>query len=153
MPPTDAASSPFLNPEDRAIAQKMEKEVQEKVDRLAIQPIGKTYLSGILFNQQAEKLLKGKFSSNLEQLTSDMATDSNDYQLQIVAADADKSIVTATAKTPGLPSYTGAVFAVPEKTPIAGICKTKLPSKTPPEPPTLTGGAIKCDSNSVYEGE
>jgi hypothetical protein len=146
---TDAIGSSALNPEDQAIAQKMEKEVQEKVDRLAIQPVGKTFLSNILISQQTEKIINGKFANDLQKLAADTPTETSEYQLQVVAADTQKSIVTAKAKTLGLPSYTGAVFALEAKIPVTGICKTKLPSTTPPSPPTLVGETVKCDGDSV----
>jgi Type IV pilin-like G and H, putative len=149
VPPTDVTGSPALTPEDQAIAQKMEKEVQEKVERLAIQPAGKTFLSNILISQQTEKIINGKFANDLKQLAAEMPTETSEYQLQVVEADTQKSIVTAKAKTPGLPSYTGAVFALEAKIPVTGICKTKLPSEIPPSPPTLVGETVKCGGDSV----
>lgn len=149
VPTTDTTGSPALNPEDQAIAQKMEKEVQEKVDRLAIQPAGKTFLSNILISQQTEKIINGKFANDLQKLAADTPTETSEYQLQVVEADTNKSIVTAKAKTPGLPSYTGAVFALEAKIPVTGICKTKLPSQTPPSPPTLEGETVRCGGDSV----
>jgi hypothetical protein len=149
VPTADATGSPALNPEDQAIAQKMEKEVQEKVDRLAIQPAGKTFLSNVLISQQTEKIINGKFANDLQKLAADTPTETSEYQLQVVEADTSKSIVTAKAKTPGLPSYTGAVFALEAKIPVTGICKTKLPSTTPPSPPTLVGETVKCGGDSV----
>jgi hypothetical protein len=149
VPTTDATGAPALSPEDQAIAQKMEKEVQEKVDRLAIQPAGKTFLSNILISQQTEKIINGKFANDLQKLAADTPIETSEYQLQVVEADTNKSIVTAKAKTPGLPSYTGAVFALEAKIPVTGICKTKLPSTTPPSPPTLVGEIVKCGGDSV----
>jgi hypothetical protein len=149
--PATETSLPPLSREDQAIAQKMQQEVQEKVGRLSIQPVGKTYLSSLLLEQKAEKLVKNKFSSDLQQLDPDLQSETNEYQLQIVAADANQSIITATAKAPGLPSYTGAVFAVKEKLSVTGICKTKIPSQIPPTPPTLMGETVKCGSDSVSD--
>jgi hypothetical protein len=150
-----AASSPNaspdtpLNPEDQALTQDVQKELQKKGVKLAIQPSGKTSLGNVLISQQTEQIVKGRFASDMKQLAEDMPTETEEYYLQILQADAAKAIVTATAKMPGLPSYTGAVFAVKAKLPIAKICKTKLPSEIPPSPPTLTGEVIKCGADSV----
>jgi hypothetical protein len=127
----------------------VQRELQKKGVKLAIQPSGKTSLGNVLISQQTEQIVKGRFASDMKQLAEDMPTETEEYYLQILQADAAKAIVTATAKMPGLPSYTGAVFAVKAKLPIAKICKTKLPSEIPPSPPTLMGEVIKCGADSV----
>jgi Type IV pilin-like G and H, putative len=142
-----------LNPEDQALSQDVQKDLQVKGVKLAMQSSGQIALGNVLLSQQAEHLVKRRFASDMKQLSGDMPSEIEEYYLQILQADANKTIVTATAKVPGLPSYTGAVFAVQAKVATSKICKTKVPSEMPPSPPTLIGEVIKCGDDSVDAGQ
>jgi Type IV pilin-like G and H, putative len=63
-------------------------------------------------------------------------------------ADENKAIVVAIAKKPGFASYTGAVYAREGKIPVTSICKTNIPSQTPPQPPKLFEAGLMCESGS-----
>jgi hypothetical protein len=102
-------------------------------------------MSSILEDQKATWLLNGgQFTSDLSSLPSQPGSQTALYHFEIVQADQQIAIATATAKQANLPSYTGVVFAIEASLPILGLCQTNQPSLTPPAPPQLTGTQIEC---------
>jgi Type IV pilin-like G and H, putative len=133
--------------QDPTILNKIGKNLSEKV-AIAKQDTGKTYLSSLLLSQQAEKLVKGKFTSDLKVIASDIPIETEEYRLEVRQADASKAVMVALAKKPGFASYTGAVYAVEGSIPISGMCKTNVPSQTPPQAPKFTYSTILCADGS-----
>ncbi|WP_404785003.1 type IV pilin-like G/H family protein [Altericista sp. CCNU0014] len=133
-----------LNP---ALLKKIRKNLSEKV-AIAKQDTGKTYLSSLLLSQQAEKLVQGKFTSDLKRLAADVPIETEEYRLEVRQADASKAIMVALAKQPGFASYTGAVHAVEGGIPVTSICKTNVPSQTPPAAPKFTYSTFMCPPGS-----
>jgi Type IV pilin-like G and H, putative len=115
---------------------------------IAKQDTGRTYLGILLLSQQAEKLVKGKFTSDLKQLASDTPIDTEEYRLEVREADAAKAVMVAIAKKPGFASYTGAVYAVEGNIPVTGMCRTNVPSQVPPAAPKFTYSTILCEQGS-----
>jgi hypothetical protein len=115
---------------------------------IAKQDTGRTYLGILLLSQQAEKLVKGKFTSDLKQLASDTPIDTEEYHLEVREADTAKAIMVAIAKKPGFASYTGAVYAVEGNIPVTGMCRTNVPSQTPPAAPKFTYSTVICAEGS-----
>jgi hypothetical protein len=68
--------------------------------------------------------------------------------MEVRQADKQKAIIVAIAKQPGFASYTGAVYAREGKIPATGICKTNVPSQTPPQPPKIVKAGLICESGS-----
>ncbi|WP_299486740.1 type IV pilin-like G/H family protein [Acaryochloris sp. IP29b_bin.137] len=151
-PPPKAKLSPApkvkLSKTDKKVVSKVEKEVQKK-GTVAKQDTGKTYLGSILRSQQAEKLVTGRFTTNLQALKSDLPKDTGEYQLQVLEANESKAIVAAIAKQNGIFSYTGAVYAKEASIPVSSICKSNEPTKTPPGTPQLKGSTIICAEGST----
>lgn len=151
-PPPKAKLSPApkvkLSKSEKKVISKVEKEVQKK-GTVAKQDTGKTYLSSLLRSQQAEKLVTGKFTTNLQALKADLPKDTGEYQLQVLEANERKAIVAAIAKQNGIFSYTGAVYAKEASIPVSTICKSNEPTQNPPGPPQLKGSTIICAEGST----
>ena len=137
-----------LSKSDKKLVSKVHKEVQKK-GAVAKQDAGQTYLDNVLQSQQAEKLVTGRFTTNLQKLESDSSKDSGEFQLQVLEANENKAIVAAIAKQNGIFSYTGAVYAQDASLPVSAICKSNEPTKTPPGTPKLTGSTIVCAQGST----
>lgn len=111
------------------------------------------FIGLILSEQSAFYRENGKFAASVEELgvATDLETEEYRYQLQPDRDRGTSTTVTAIPKTPGLPSYAGAIFASQEKgTSIGGICRSDLPSTTPPLPlsPNRNSESIQCPSGS-----
>lgn len=152
LPLSTPAASPAPTVEanqDPTILNKIRKNLREKV-AIAKQDTGKTYLSSLLLSQQAEKLVKGAFTSDLKVLASDIPIETEEYRLEVRQVDASKAVMVALAKKPGFASYTGAVYAVEGSIPVTGMCRTNVPSQTPPQAPQFSYSTILCpDGSSV----
>jgi hypothetical protein len=147
-PLTSSTSSPALDPTlDPNLLSKIRKNLSDKV-AIAKQDTGKTYLSTLLLAQQAQKLVKGKFSSDLKLLASDIPLETEEYRLEVRQADSATAVMVAVAKKPGFASYIGAVYAVEGSLPVSGMCRTNVPSKTPPEVPKFSYSTILCADGS-----
>jgi Type IV pilin-like G and H, putative len=145
-PPSPLASStPSLDP---TLLNKIRKKLSDKV-AIAKQDTGKTYLSSLILSQEAHKLVKGKFSSDLKLIASDIPIETEEYRLEVRQADASTAIMVAVAKKPGFASYVGAVYAVEGSLPVAGMCKTNVPSQTPPQSPKFSYSTVLCADGSV----
>jgi hypothetical protein len=143
---TSSTSSPTVDPD---LLNKISKNLSDKV-AIAKQDTGKTYLSSLLLSQQAQKIVKGKFTSDLKLLASDMPVETEEYRLEVRQADSATAVMVAIAKKPGFASYIGAVYAVEGSLPVSGMCKTNVPSQTPPEAPKFSYSTILCkDGSSV----
>jgi hypothetical protein len=132
---------------DPNLLNKIRKNLSDKV-AIAKQDTGKTYLSTLLLAQQAQKLVKGKFSSDLKLLASDIPSETEEYRLEVRQADSATAVMVAVAKKPGFASYIGAVYAVEGSLPVSGMCKTNVPSRTPPEAPKFSYSTILCANGS-----
>jgi hypothetical protein len=133
--------------QDAAVLAKINQKLSQK-GAIAKQDTGKTYLSSLLLSQQAEKLVQGKFTSDLKRLAADIPIETEEYRLEVRQADASKAVMVALAKQPGFASYTGAVYAVEGGIAVTGICKTNVPSKSPPPAPKLAYATVMCPPGS-----
>jgi hypothetical protein len=141
---SSSTASPTVDPD---LINKITKKLSDKV-AIAKQDTGKTYLSTLLLSQQAQKLVKGKFSPDLKLLASDIPIETEEYRLEVRKADVSTAVMVAVAKKPGFASYIGAVYAVEGSLPVSGMCKTNLPSQTPPEAPKFSYSTILCAAGS-----
>ncbi len=139
-----ATAEPTLTP---GLINDLRKKLSNKV-AIAKQDTGRTYLGILLLSQQAERLVKGKFTSDLKQLASDTPIDTEEYHLEVREADTAKAVMVAIAKKPGFASYTGAVYAVEGNIPVTGMCRTNVPSQTPPAAPKFTYSTFICAEGS-----
>ena len=119
----------------------------------AKQSEAKQYIGSMNRAQQAYYAEKGKFSDTIEGIGIGIKTETTNYKYTIVNVDNTKIIVSATAKTKNLKSYTGAVFLIKDidgsDTTKADVCETDRPSQTPPNIPQLIGNDIQCPAGSV----
>lgn len=144
--PRVATSAPEPTPAP-SLLKKIKQDLSLKV-ALAKQDTGKTALSNLLRSQQAEKLVKGRFTTDLRRISEDIPLETDEYRLEVRQADEAKAIVVAIAKQPGFASYTGAVYATEGKIPVTSICKTNVPSQTPPQPPKIVKAGLICESGA-----
>ncbi|MGB8699975.1 MAG: type IV pilin-like G/H family protein [Thermosynechococcaceae cyanobacterium] len=147
-PTTPSPDSLGSDTKDPTLLSKLQDDLSNKV-AIAKQDVGKTYLSNFLLSQQAEKLVKGRFTDDLKRLAPDVPTETDEYRIEIKQADTTQAVLVAIAKQPGFASYTGVAFAVEGNIPVTGICKTNTPSQTPPPTPKLIKSAILCPADSA----
>ncbi len=145
-PSASAGASP-LDATNLKISNKISKDVTRK-GNIALQDTGKTFLSNLLLSQQAEHLTKGRFTDDLKRLAPNVPTDNEDYHLEIKQANTSQAIMVAIAKKPGLNSYTGMVYTIPGKLSAAVMCRTNVPSQTPPQTPKFVQSMVMCPSGS-----
>jgi hypothetical protein len=150
--PAKTAAASSVPPKDPTLMHQLRKDLSRKV-AIAKQDTGKTYLSSLLLSQQAEKLVKGQFSSDLKQLSRDFPSETDEYRLEIRQASGSQAVMVAVAKQTGYASYTGAVYAQEGKIPTTGICKTNVPSQTPPPAPKLVHSVFMCATGSSAVNE
>jgi Type IV pilin-like G and H, putative len=143
-PSPSSSAEPNLDPN---LINDLRKKLSNKV-AIAKQDTGRTYLGILLLSQQAEKLVKGKFTGDLKQLASDTPIDTEEYRLEVRQADTVKAVMVAIAKKPGFASYTGAVYAVEGNIPVTGMCRTNVPSQMPPAEPKFTYSTLICAEGS-----
>ncbi|HEY9633489.1 MAG TPA: type IV pilin-like G/H family protein [Coleofasciculaceae cyanobacterium] len=108
----------------------------------------KNYMYALTKVQQAHYLEQGKFATQIEQVSIGLKTETESYRYQFLPqGDETHSVmITAIAKTPQLPSYTGAVFATKvngKTTTAAQICETEKPSMSPPAMPVAPNDSLK----------
>lgn len=139
---------PELSEKNKALVSQVTKEIQEE-STLSTQNTGLTTVSRILVAQQAMWLLSGEFSDDFKALEPNLPIEDDDYTFSITKGDRSESVIMAIAKSDKLPSFTGATVAVPSKVPQSALCRTKLPSKTPPQTPTIKDGRISCGNDGV----
>ena len=144
---SDAADPKPAGASGNVLLSKIQKDIAAKVT-VAKQDTGKTYLSTLLLSQQAEKLVRGRFTSDLKRLAPELQPETDEYRLEIQRADQSQTIMVAIAKQPGFASYTGVAYAVEAGIPVTGICKTNEPSQVPPSTPKLVNAGILCPSGS-----
>jgi hypothetical protein len=137
--PLDATALKLSNKISKAVTQK---------GNIALQDTGKTFLSNLLLSQQAEHLTKGRFTDDLKRLAPDVPTDNEDYHLEVKQATESQAVLVAIAKKPGLNSYTGIVYTAPGKLPTTAMCRTNIPSQTPPQTPKFVQSMVMCPSGS-----
>jgi hypothetical protein len=134
----------------RENAKRLETEAKESALQLA-QLTAKLDINSVNRMQQSTFLEKQAFATAIEELGLAVKSESENYTYSLTA-DQSKSLVTATAKTDELKSYTGAVFPVQEAdgsmTTVAVICQTDAPSKTLPALPQLQGTKPVCPTGS-----
>ncbi len=109
---------------------------------------GQIYLEAIMRAQQVEKLAKGSFASDFEELGIGPLPNTEEYQFALIPTAQNMAAATATAQQEDLFSYIGTVFNVDADSSVMGICKSEQPSKTPPELPTLSGSTVVCAPES-----
>ena len=145
---SDAADSETSGASGNVLLSKIQKDIAAKVT-VAKQDTGKTYLSTLLLSQQAEKLVRGRFTSDLKRLAPELQPETDEYRLEIQRADQSQTVMVAIARQPGFASYTGVAYAVEAGIPVTGICKTNEPSQVPPSTPKLVNAGILCPSGSA----
>jgi Type IV pilin-like G and H, putative len=145
--PAVKTSPSSSNAKTPSILGKLKRDISPKV-AIARQDSGKTSLSNVLLSQQSEKLVKGRFNPDLKRLPGDIPLETDEYRLEVRLANKSQAIIVAIAKQPGFSSYTGAVYALEGKIPASGICKTNVPSRTPPLPPKLDKVGLICGAGS-----
>jgi hypothetical protein len=146
--PSASAVAPPLDATALKISNKISKDVTQK-GNIALQDTGKTFLSNLLLAQQAEHLTKGRFTDDLKRLAPDIPTDNEDYHLEVKQASESQAVLVAIAKKPGLNSYTGIVYTIPGKLPATAMCRTNIPSQTPPQTPKFVRSMVMCSSGSA----
>jgi len=118
---------------------------------------GRNYAGAMARAQQAYFLEQNKFATSITQLGLGIQPDTANYRLRILPQGngTQRVMMTATAKRPGIRSYTSAVFVVKikgENTTVAGVCGTAQPSSTPPKMPAAPKNGstrIQCPSGSA----
>ncbi len=123
-----------------------------------LQAEGKNYIGSMNRGQQAYYLEFGKFAKTLDQLQLGIKSETDSYSYQILPQrPATKSIIhTATAKKPGLKSYTAIVFvkkdgSAKETVTYAEICETDKPTTKAPvvkKFPTQKSPVFQCPPGS-----
>jgi hypothetical protein len=115
---------------------------------------GKIYIGSMSRGQQAYFLEKNKFAQSIDELQLGIKSDSATYTYKIESASAAQVVITATAKTPELKSFTGVVIVEKPNT-SEGItksflCGTETASTTPP-PITdkVTAAKFQCPTGST----
>ena len=104
------------------------------------------FIGTISKGQQAYQLENGNFTSKIEDLGIRKTMSNDSYEYQISLSDETKAQVTATAKKPGLKSYTAGIFVVGQKgnqLTIRILCRSDKPSQTPPKMPSPSQGQVK----------
>lgn len=118
----------------------------------ATQALPRSEIGAINRAQQLFFLENNALASTIDELGLNLKLESENYAYSLTN-DQSKSLVTATAKTDDLKSYTGAVFLVQEAngsmTTVALTCQTDAPSKTPPASPQLNGSQPVCSAGSL----
>lgn len=108
-----------------------------------------------LNQQQIEFFTKQKkFAGNLQELSSSVAASTNNFTYQTIAPQpTQQAMSTAIAKQDKTPSYIGAVVVVKDAqnaaTPVAIVCATAKPSKTPPAMPKIVGQDLQCPAGAT----
>lgn len=117
----------------------------------ATQALPRIEIGAINRAQHAFFLENNALASTIDELGLNLKLESENYAYSLTN-EQSKSLVTATAKTDDLKSYTGAVFLVQEAdgsmTTVALTCQTDAPSKTPPASPELNGSQPVCPAGS-----
>lgn len=97
----------------------------------------KFYIQAMTKGQQAYFLTHGELAGSIEKLSIGIDLETESYRYQLSKGEQDKSaVMTAAAKTPDLPSYTGVVYLNRDAagvTALANMCQTDRPSTEPPK--------------------
>ncbi|HLO83456.1 MAG TPA: type IV pilin-like G/H family protein [Nostocaceae cyanobacterium] len=121
----------------------------------AKQAEAKYYLGTILGGQKTFYTKNQKFSSKLSDLRLDIPLKTSSYSYEIKAEETN-AIITATALTDEISSFTGAIFVISTKSgskdkkiTITEICESNEPSKIAPDTPKLVNNKIVCAAGSI----
>src|SRR6476469_6145638 len=123
----------------------------------AKQSEAKVYIGSINKGQQAYRIDKPTFATSIRDLQIGINPETVNYSYKIVPQpDKSKSVMmTAAAKTSGLKSYTGAVFAIKKVkedfTTVRVVCESDLATNTPPAMPATPKDEltqIECPAGS-----
>ncbi len=143
-------------PRNTQIANSLEVKTRHREDQ------GISILGSILRAQQAYFLENETFSVTLEDLglgLENLVLEDYTYQLVPGSNPSRELFVTATARTPGVKSFIGAVFIFntanqrEEGFSMAGICESIEPSMTAPALPTINGREVQCAPGSRVSEE
>ena len=107
----------------------------------------------VLLQQQTDFFAKRKrFAATLAELETSVPADTPTYAYSTSVSPLKQTIVTATAKQDGLPSYTGTLLSVKDEqnndTTVTAICVTSKPAKVPPDVPQSSAQEIQCPSGA-----
>ena len=143
----------FKRPATKTQIKENDKKLQAEARDSALesaQILAKLNIGSINRAQQVSYLEKTAFASTIEELELSLKSETEHYVYSI-NADSSKSLVTATAKSEGMKSYTGAVFIIQEQsetTTVTVTCEIDAPSKIPPESPKINGSKPVCPAGS-----
>ncbi|MEL7034988.1 MAG: type IV pilin-like G/H family protein [Cyanobacteria bacterium J06592_8] len=105
--------------------------------------------------QQSYYQANGRFANSLDTLAVDLNVETGEYRYKLVTVgeSAQTVVMTAAAKTEGLPSYAGVVTVGQTEGGVvafANICRTDEPSTEPPPLSTtpIPGEGLKCPPGS-----
>lgn len=147
-PAVKSQKLPDLSEKEKQVVSKVTKEVQTEAP-ISTQNAGLTTVNRVLVAQQAMWLLSGSFSTDFKALEPNLPVETDEYKFSITQGDQAQTVVKAIAKNDKLHSFTGAAVAVPTNIPESALCRTKLPSQTPPQPPTIKDGQVTCANDGV----
>ena len=112
----------------------------------------KTYIGSINRGQQAFRIENSSFAETIDEIGLGISSESDHYKYEITISDDDMTAATATAKTGGIRSVTGAVFIVNDAegyaTTTAILCQGNRPSKSAPSLPSVEESELKCAPGS-----
>ncbi len=115
----------------------------------ARQAEGKSYVGSMNRASQAYFIEYERFASSLEELQIGIKPETESYAYSVKLLGSNGVQTMATPKLIILKSYTGGAFAVKspetgEMLPVAIVCESEQPSKSPPPPPMLVDNQPQC---------
>lgn len=112
----------------------------------AKQSEAKTYIGSVNRAQQAYRIEKSLFATDIVSLEIGIPTLTEDYKYTPVGTAGTSATITAIPKTDvtSLKSFIGKVEVITGGQTAAGACQTKQPSGTAPAAPQLTTGSAVC---------
>ena len=139
---------PELTKKEKELVSQVSKEVEEETP-VSKENTGMVTVNRVLMAQEAMWLLGGSFSTDFRALEPNLPMETDEYKFSIPQGDSAKAVVQAIAKSDKLHSFTGTSVAIPTQVPKSALCRTKLPSQNPPQPPTIKDGQIACSNDGV----
>ena len=128
-----------------AILQKLPKdspqaaEIQSKIQIRFLERDASNKIRALTRAQQAFRLERPRFATAFSELNTNIGNETANYRFEILPQGNVSQIIvmTATAKQPGLRSYTGVVFVTRENYTFAGVCESDRPATSPPKLPKI----------------
>jgi hypothetical protein len=118
--------------------------------------VGQEKIESMNRAQQNYYLKFNKFARTIDQLEMEMKSEDENYRYRISMGRRTRSVIhTATAKKPGMKSYTGIVFLQNNQGELltqTNICETVKPATKAPAPPKIpktSAQQVKCPAGSI----